>query len=613
MKNSIIECTDKFILKKETLKTYLRLKTNYSSDEFLLFILQRSDRNFWRKKLKDNFSNNVISYFSFVQREIKNNWFLLSENFEGIETPTFLTFESSQTLMVKLIDFFKDRGNFKEINFSNEELAQKMLSNLYSLSAGNNSYGNFSKLIKKQNLFSKLKDESYDELNKLLEIYLSRTLKLGVFDYPATLYIYNNYLLENDIYVENIKKYKAILIDDFQSQIPCITNFLKHIESFTGYHSSFGAYGIYYPNSQKDLTSLGDIQKKVIETSDIFLEKLYENFFYEKKNSLITDKVKIKTDFEEKSDLHEYLLSVLKKVHEKTYKNILILSPSRNITLIDSLERLSYKENIPFLNLDKNEKFLDNPYIYALSSLGIIYFNYGKLYLNEDEIRQILVLLFGINIFRASDIAKKNPANSEFLKKIEKASVVDLTIFLEHFDKNHTSVVDFYRELLTQKNRFDKKIVDALEKIYDFSKLFLDNISSFDNIRDKNLEFFTTLRKGIKESESLDEISKKMEFNGVMLGTPASFLKLSKKVEISIFIDIESNLWNLNFINFLQNPFLLNGTFKEKEYDFESDSYLKREELYNLISSVYIATEKKMMVLGTKYKKTSLMCKVFNG
>ena len=59
------------------------------------------------------------------------NWDLVLKNSKilekNIENPIFLTFESSQTLMIKLVEFFKEKGNLKEIALSNEELAQKML------------------------------------------------------------------------------------------------------------------------------------------------------------------------------------------------------------------------------------------------------------------------------------------------------------------------------------------------------------------------------------------------------------------------------------------------------------------------------------------------------
>lgn len=44
----------------------------------------------------------------------------------------------------------------------------------------------------------------------------------------------------------------------------------------------------------------------------------------------------------------------------------------------------------------------------------------------------------------------------------------------------------------------------------------------------------------------------------------------------------------MNFINIIQNPFILNAYFsKDYFYSFETDNQLKREELFNLLSRIY--------------------------
>ena len=93
-----------------------------------------------------------------MQKEISKYWDFITDYLSSgkISSPTFLTYESSQTLMVKLVDFFKSKGYLKEISFSNEELSQKMLSNLYYMSTGNVSYTEFSERIKNQELTKSL-------------------------------------------------------------------------------------------------------------------------------------------------------------------------------------------------------------------------------------------------------------------------------------------------------------------------------------------------------------------------------------------------------------------------------------------------------------------------
>lgn len=605
-----IESNNGFTLKKRSIEDFLELKKMHESDEFLVFILQRSDKIYWKKNLIDKSTNNIFSYFSFVQKEIKNNWHLLKDNFQSDAVPNFLTFESSQTLMTKLVEYFKDKNKLKGINYSSQEIAQKMLSNLYSLSTGNISYNNFSNLIQRQNFLPKLNLQDYDDLQNLLELYLNRTLKEAVFDYPSCLYIYNNYLLENQNYLEIIKKYKYILVNDYQSQVPCINIFLNKFSNFSLYKNNCGAYGVHFPNSFKDEEL--DLDNKIdLVSRDSDLEGIYNNLFYNKSLPLSSQKIKINKTFEEKKDLYEYIFRAIEKAKEKGIKNISIISPSRNVILLEKLERFSRVKKINFLNLDKNERILDNPHIYALCSLSIIYFEYGKFYLNHDEMRQILMVFFKIDIFDATEISKKIKTDKTFIDDLEKYNKEIPKFFKELFQKKYEYAYEFYHELINQRDYFDKKTLEALHKLYDFSKNFIDNIKEFKNIKDKNRELFYTLRNGVKESETLFELNEKINFEGLTLGTPGSFLRLNKQADIIIVIDLGSKLWNLNFVNFMQNPFVLNQSIKEI-YDWETNNLHKREELYNLLVGLIQSADKKILFLDIKNSQNSILNAVLN-
>lgn len=601
-----IESNNSFMLKKRGIEHYLELKRKYKTEDFLVFILQRSDKIFWKKSLSDQGNDNILSYFSFVQKEIRNNWDLLKGNFDSDANPVFLTFESSQTLMTKLVEFFREKNKLKEINYSSQEIAQKMLSNLYSLSTGNISYNNFSNLIQKQDFLPKLHEKEYEELQNLLELYLGRTLRQAVFDYPSCLYIYNNYLLENQNYLKKIKKYKYILVDDYQSQIPCINIFLSKFSDFSLYKNRFGAYGVHFPNSFKDEEILNFDKIVKLENPDKDLEGIYNNLFYNKTLALNSKKIKINREFEEKKDLYDYIFKLIETAKDKGINNISIISPSRNVILLEKLERFSKEKEINFLNLDKNERILDNPYIYALCSLSIIYFDYGKFYLNQDEIRQILIIFLKIDIFQATELSRKVKSDKDFIENICKYYKKLPEFFKELFQKEYKYAYEFYEELINDKEFFDEKLVEALYKLYDFSKKFIENIKEFKNIKDKNKELFYTLRNGVKESETLFELNNKISFQGLSLGTPTSFLKLNKQSDIIIVIDTGSKLWNLNFVNFMQNPFILNGSVKSP-YDWEQNNLNKREELYNLLSGLIQATNKKIFFLDLKNCQNSIL------
>ena len=620
MQKKLVKSTSSKSLFEKAREEYLSSIKKYSKEEILFFVLQRPHRALWKNSLSENFSPNISSYFSFVQKEIKLNWDLVLKNSKilekNIENPIFLTFESSQTLMIKLVEFFKEKGNLKEIALSNEELAQKMLSNLYNMATNNISYSNFHKLIQQQELNKDLlKPETYEELTRLLEVYITRTLKGGVIDYPAALYIYNNSLLKDKIYLNSLKRYKKIIVTEFESQVPVITKLLEKFEEIYLYENSCGPCGIYFPNGKKP-----DIFIKKFETVELenkeereFLDKLNKNIFLGGNESLSSENIIINSSFQSKSQINEYLLKIIKKIGQD--KTIVILSPVRNPSLEYLLADYCKKSELSFINIDKNERLLDNPHIYALSSMALIYFELGNIYINIDEIKQILVLLFGFNYFGASLLANKVKIDKNFMemllkntKNIKNENIEKIKFWRDYFNNNFTNVHEFFVGLYESKDKFSEESFVGLKKLIDISKSFIENLSAFENIKDSNLEFFLSIRKGLKETESLEEIYNKIKFEGIILGTPSSYLTYSKETDVTVFIDIENNLWNMNFINIIQNPFILNAYFsKDYFYSFETDNQLKREELFNLLSRIYYLSKEKILFLGIENNGSSLL------
>ena len=193
-------------------------------------------------------------------------------------------------------------------------------------------------------------------------------------------------------------------------------------------------------------------------------------------------------------------------------------------------------------------------------------------------------------------------------KNIKNENIEKIKFWRDYFNNNFTNVHEFFVGLYESKDKFSEESFVGLKKLIDISKSFIENLSAFENIKDSNLEFFLIIRKGLKETESLEEIYNKIKFEGIILGTPSSYLTYSKETDVTVFIDIENNLWNMNFINIIQNPFILNAYFsKDYFYSFETDNQLKREELFNLLSRIYYLSKEKILFLGIENNGSSLL------
>ena len=171
-----------------------------------------------------------------------------------------------------------------------------------------------------------------------------------------------------------------------------------------------------------------------------FLDKLNKNIFLGGNESLSSENIIINSTFQSKSQINEYLLKIIKKIGQD--KTIVILSPVRNPSLEYLLADYCKKSELSFINIDKNERLLDNPHIYALSSMALIYFELGNIYINIDEIKQILVLLFGFNYFGASLLANKVKIDKNFMQMLLKntKNIKNENIKLEKLNLDYISV-----------------------------------------------------------------------------------------------------------------------------------------------------------------------------
>lgn len=80
MQKKIIRSTSSKALFEKAKEEYLDYIKGHSKEEILVFVLQRPHRVLWKNSLSENFSANISSYFSFIQKEIKFNWDLVVKN-----------------------------------------------------------------------------------------------------------------------------------------------------------------------------------------------------------------------------------------------------------------------------------------------------------------------------------------------------------------------------------------------------------------------------------------------------------------------------------------------------------------------------------------------------
>lgn len=612
------------IKNRDKAKELLMDKYNYyinslkvNSNRILFLTLNRSQSQNYKDNLKfDKISSiRIGSYFSFIQNELKKFWPLVLDSCDFIENkrlrPIFMTFEASQNLMIKLVEYLRNKGQLNDLVMEEEEIAQKMLSNLGTIAFSNNNYKSYKKLMMTNSFEGDMySEEVYEALGKLLDLYVERVLNNGALDYALAVYMYNNYLLKDKRYLKHLREeIDYILVDGGElispSQINLIKKLEKSVEELCIVYNPLGPYGIYMQNEEYLLKTIYNdyflIDYDNEENS--FYSEIEKNIFDIRDEIIERDYIHKKFDFISKSHLHKELIKDLYKLLKEkgNLDNVSIISPVRDISLDYMLEVFSKKHKINYLNLNKQERIIDNIEINALLTFTTLYYNYKDIIINEDELKNMFVVLLDTNLIKASLISKVNSVNNYLLKEIEDEGLASR--LGKELVKKYKDLIDFFKELKDNKldidqvlkmifiryylKKEDKKSIKDIKALIDSASNFLEIMKLFESIKDINFEFLKFIREGAKESENIYDIQEKNKFVGLIYSSPTSYLNFDKNSEELFIIDLSNTLWALNNTNKLQNPYILSKGWEGKgRYNFEYEVENKKKMVLNIFSRI---------------------------
>lgn len=612
------------------------MKTN--SDSILVLTLNRASALQIKKGI--NFTSaasiNISSFFAFCQRELSKYWPIVVENCDKIlsarTTPVFLTFEASQCLMSKLTAFARSKGELRDIAMSDEEIAQKSLSNLSIMAFSNQNYLHYAKFMKMTDNFNNEDEKTLNEISKLINLYVDRVLKEGVLDFGLSMYLYSNYLLKDEKYLAKLsERIKYLIIDSGELMYPCQIDFIESLndslEELCIFHNDLGAYGIYSQNrfyiENKIIGNYMDIHiEEGKHLKEDFIKNIEENILYLKNIESNFDFLKKDLDYMLNTEVHEKIFEELKLILEKdgNLEGTSIILPSRDISLEYALEKYALENNINFKILNRNERIIDNKYINALSIFAQLYYSFDEIVINVDELKVFFMIFLDTNPIHASIIAEyieKQNKGKNSLVEIKNNKIIErvgnetiekynkIKAFIENKDSAYENIADFFREVYLKYYLIDTKnklLIKECRNLIESAAEFTESIRSFENIKNANLEFLKFIRDGAKENENIFQIEERVIFKGLILASPLSYINYGKKSKNLFMLDIHNNLWLMNSVNSIQNPFVMSRGWKDGNlFSDEKHEELRRLELNSIMKRIILSVEENIYIYGHKY------------
>ncbi|GLI55277.1 hypothetical protein PM10SUCC1_07910 [Propionigenium maris DSM 9537] len=610
------------------------LSDKISSNEILVLVANRWEKLRWQREVKYRRAGslNIYSYFGFVQKEIRVYWPMILEKCDLIKKksllPVIMHYEASQSLMYKTVEYYRRKGYLDGIIGEDEGIARKLLSNIVSAALSNTNYRRMGERIyaskPEEGRFSK---KFYDEMNEIVNRYIERTLEEGIIDQAAAIYLYSNYLMKDERYISHLKnRYKFLMVDDLElssiSQTDFILNLCQWMRGVILYKNTDGPHGIYQFSKnylEENLVPLFQKEKLVNQCEgafDKFLEDFREGLFLERGEAKGYSNIHLDIDNEYKSKTDRKILRLVKNLLEEGVdpREISVVVPRYDVTLDFGLGRIARDHNIRYLYTSKNDKITDNPRVFSLIVLSVLFYRFKNIHLNYDEIKSFLAQVLGINMISASILTDYLSERNYTIKRIERKGEVrgvaqeiieglnKVADFIETTPKDipiDKFFLGVYMEFLLAEED-NSEDIKACKSLIDSARSFLEVMENFGMISDANYEFVKFIRDGAKTTETLDDIGEKLEGNFLSLSTPNSFIGTKRRSRYLIMGEIRNPLYTLKTYNEFQNLWALNKDWRGEVLTGEMEVQKEREELFSVVSRLLRSCEE-VYIYGTLF------------
>ena len=559
---------------------------NYKSSNILFLVPNAITKLSYIREIRLPFSEQlkITTYSHFVQSEVIKYWPIIAENCQEIKkekiSPSFISQSLSEYIIKSYIKKIREEENyFQDIVATDRSICRNILDNLSKACFNNLDIKTIGEKIydSKKNR-NDLNRYSYTQMQEVIDYYLELMLNNGIIDNSIAVYLYNNYLLNNEDYKRRLKReYNYLIVDSLENASVSESNLI--IELLENAKESY----IFYDKS-KDYSSFKNVDITYVE------ESIIKKFFPEEISNL--NEINLKTLYEEKkkielnenSHLYDEMIEsvgdeILQLIKEgKNLSDMVIISPINNSILDYKISNKLKQNNLQVKNTKIDNKIIDHPYANALVVATCIFLELQHL-IKEEEYINFIEILFEVNKIRAIKIFNTRHENEDYKNLVQ---------FIKNKEKEELRISEFLLQFYIEKilNLKDgKKNVKFCKDIIKQSDIFSEILEDLNmNKKEKNEIFIKCLKENINEYYMSADIEDMKNSNKIIITTPYTYINANINRKIQIWLDVGSNVWNMKIEKDISNPLVLRKSFKEKEiYSDEMEDKNKKYYLYHLI------------------------------
>ena len=570
--------------KNEILQNYIQIikDNNFKSNDILIFTDNSVASLNYIRQIDINISEElkIRTYSQFVREEVTTYWPIILSSCKNIIkkdlVPTFISTNLKTYIFEKKIEEMRNKNSyFEDVTGTNRAIASNIMNNLDHAIYNEIDYKNIGeKVYNSKANKDNINNKSYIQMNEIIEEYMDEMISNSIIDNTISIYLYNNYLLKDKIYKDQLaKRYNYLFADDLQnisaSQVSLIEFFEEKEKQIYLYLDNSKYFSSFIKNDLKYIHNKLLIQEENYSNIGIF--------------DLINMPAKIELDQSNQlyGEMIDNIALKIEKLVEQgvSKKDIVIINPINTPVLDYEISNKLSSKNIDILTIKNNSKLIDYQYGNVLYVAVTIYCKKQQ-YIKEEEYINFIQILFDLNRLEAYRVYK-NRDNDENYKSV-----------IKYIDTKRDEKLDI-GEFLT-KFYIDKVLnlneglnnVFICKNIISESEAFVDTLEKLNLKDNKDADeiFIISLKKFIKDyfiARDIEDIKNK---DAVLITTSYSYIANNIDRKIQIWVDIGSNTWNMKIEKDLANPLVLKKSFKDGEiYTSEIEENYKKYYMYNTV------------------------------
>ncbi len=570
------------------------------TDGILFLTLNKPNMNNIRKNtdLEVDTGMNITTFPRFITDELVLFWPLVLDKCEDISVnqprPVLIDSLTSHDIMRRIVEKMQLGGAFPGIRATSDSISLEIMHNFSRAVFSLTDYHKIAGVLAEANPGND--PAVYTDMQKALDEYIDILLKNGLLDYGLSMYLYDKYLIDNDLYRRHmINTYRYLFADSLEESVPSMVRFIStFLEDFDEAYLTFSTDGGY----TSVLGASPDYALKQLEGRCRVVHPEYTRGCPEdmadlaaalEKNICGGGSVRADTpvrliECEYKSDMVSAAVGEVKRLAASGCRpgNISLIAPYLDPVTEELLISGLKAQGIPGLALTNTGRLIDQPFIGTVVTLTMLAHPWWDIRPNHSELADTFRVCFDMDPVRASILAGAAESKSS-LPHLSRRALIRIGFAN---NKKYESLLDWlggYTKEIPIDEFLEKLLWDYLiplpatrENILS-TRMLIDMASGYRKIMEiirpgqiYGADFITSVKRGIKGMEILKE----QPDDAVIIATPFSYLMNPVSSKAQIWLDVSDKDWEDSGVRPLSNPYLFEpgytGIWNTREEEMRS-------------------------------------------